>query len=76
VRGQRFKTLELTLEVKADEGVATADISVSLGLSVTELAINVLKHAFPKGRGGRVVVGYESHAPDYRRRSRSPGRLG
>jgi two-component sensor histidine kinase len=48
VRGQRFKTSKLTLEVKADEGVAIADISVSLGLIVTELVINALSMPFPR----------------------------
>jgi len=54
---------KLVLRVEADEGTATADVSVSLGLIVTELVINALKHAFPAGRGGSIVVGYESGPP-------------
>jgi two-component sensor histidine kinase len=55
----------LTLTVEADEGSATADVSVSLGLVVTELVINALKHAFPDGRSGRIVVGYNSRGPEW-----------
>src|SRR5579859_561493 len=55
----------LTLTVEADEGVATADVSVGLGLVATELVINALKHGFPGGRGGRIVVGYRSRGNDW-----------
>ena len=49
----------LTLEVVSDEGSAAPEMSVSLGLVVTELVINALKHAFPGARGGHIVVAYK-----------------
>lgn len=49
---------QLALNVIADDSVARADVSVSLGLIVTELVINALKHAFPGHRGGRITVSY------------------
>ncbi len=54
---------KLRLRVEADDSVAIADVSVSLGLIVTELVINALKHAFPGDRGGDIVVGYRSRRP-------------
>jgi two-component sensor histidine kinase len=53
----------LSLEVTTDESVASADVSVSLGLIVTELVINALKHAFPGRRHGKIKVGYRSAGP-------------
>jgi len=55
----------MSIRVEADDGVASADISVSLGLIVTELVINALKHAFPGGRAGHIVVAYQSSPPDW-----------
>lgn len=56
---------QLHLEVVADESLVAADVSVSLGLVVTELVINALKHAFPGGREGKILVTYASHGPNW-----------
>jgi two-component sensor histidine kinase len=55
----------LRMTVEVDDSVATADVSVSLGLIVTELVINALKHAFPDDRGGVIVVSYRSTGADW-----------
>src|SRR3546814_14817816 len=52
---------QLSIAVTADGSSVNADISVSLGLIVTELVINALKHAFPGERSGKIMVGYNSH---------------
>jgi len=51
---------QLSLTVSVDESVTKADDSVSLGLIVTELVINALKHAFPRHRKGKIRVDYRS----------------
>ena len=56
---------QLTLDVTVDESVTTADVSVSLGLIVTELVINALKHAFPDDRHGKIKVDYQSRGPNW-----------
>lgn len=56
---------QLVLEVQVDDSTSEADVSVSLGLIVTELVINCLKHAFPGGRLGKIEVGYNSRGPNW-----------
>ncbi len=58
---------DVTLEVVAGTGAVPSEEAVSLGLVVTELVINALKHAFPDGSaGGRIVVGYEMKDKDWK----------
>lgn len=56
---------QITLELTADESVTSADVSVSLGLIVTELIINALKHAYPEHRKGTIKVGYATKGDDW-----------
>jgi len=51
---------QLTIAATVDESSVSATASVSLGLIVTELVINALKHAFPGQRQGRILVDYRS----------------
>ena len=49
----------LTLEAAVDETTTSSDVSVSMGLIVTELVINSIKHAFPdQVSGGKIVVSF------------------
>ena len=50
----------LSLTVECEDVVIDAGVSVSLGLVVTELVINSLKHGFPNERGGAIVVSYKT----------------
>ena len=56
---------QLSLEVRAHDGITTADTSVNLGLIVTELVINALKHAFPQDRKGKILVAFQSHTSNW-----------
>jgi PAS domain S-box-containing protein len=51
----------LSIKVEATSGRAVSSEAVSLGLIVTELVINALKHAFPiSSAEGEILVKYES----------------
>lgn len=49
---------QLSIVLDADESSASPNVSVSIGLIVTELVINALKHAFPDHRHGEIKVSY------------------
>jgi len=55
----------LQLVVHVDDSTTDADASVSLGLIVTELVINALKHAFPHHKRGKITVSYRRHGADW-----------
>src|SRR6202167_2949382 len=55
----------LSLVVTVDDSVVTANASVSLGLIITEMVINALKHAFPEQKRGKIVVDYRSDGPKW-----------
>ena len=55
------------ITTRASEGVVTSNAAVSLGLIVTELVINALKHAFPVAKPGCAIeVAYEVNGVDWK----------
>jgi len=56
---------KVSIKVTTDDSAVHADISVSLGLIVTELVINALKHAFPANRAGKIAVDYKARGPNW-----------
>jgi two-component sensor histidine kinase len=57
---------QLSLVVNADDSYVTANASVSIGLIVTELVINALKHAFTDHRRGVIVIDYRSQGKSWK----------
>ena len=51
----------LAVEVIVDDTSTNSDVSVSMGLIVTELVINAVKHAFPDQTvGGKITVSFSA----------------
>ena len=49
---------KLSIEINVDYGFVPSDMATSLGLIITELVINSLKHAFPNNEG-KIKVTFE-----------------
>jgi two-component system, sensor histidine kinase PdtaS len=56
---------QLSIKVTVHEGSVRPEASISLGLMVTELVINALKHAYPDHRRGTIWVGYSAQGPNW-----------
>jgi len=54
-----------SIKVSVDDSHVVADVSISLGLIVTELVINALKHAFTPEQDGEIVINYHAQGPDW-----------
>ncbi|MDP2356200.1 MAG: histidine kinase dimerization/phosphoacceptor domain -containing protein [Beijerinckiaceae bacterium] len=55
----------LSIVTTVDNSSTNATASVSLGLIVTELVINALKHGFPDHRAGTIYVDYSAVGPQW-----------
>jgi two-component system, sensor histidine kinase PdtaS len=56
---------EIVLDVSAMDAMVSADDSIRMGLIVTELVINALKHAFPNNRRGAIFVTYSAQGSEW-----------
>ena len=56
----------LSIKVQATSGRAVSSEAVSLGLIVTELVINALKHGFQGERAGEILVSYDVQESGWR----------
>ena len=56
----------LSIKVQATSGRAISSEAVSLGLIVTELVINALKHGFQEDEEGEILVRYDAQNPGWR----------
>ncbi|HEY5336745.1 MAG TPA: histidine kinase dimerization/phosphoacceptor domain -containing protein [Rhizomicrobium sp.] len=56
----------ISLKVVATGGIVSSSEAVSIGLIVTELVINALKHAFVQRTNGEIIVSFESFSTKWR----------
>lgn len=56
---------QISLRSYVDSAVVSATTASSLGMIVSELVVNALKHAFPGERRGEVTVSYDAQGADW-----------
>jgi PAS domain S-box-containing protein len=56
----------ISLKVEASAGTVISVEAVSIGLITVELVINALKHGFPGGNGGEILVKYDTDGANWR----------
>ena len=56
LQSYRVDPAALSVKIEAEQVPLPLDAAVPLGLIVNELLSNAIKHAFPKGRNGEIVV--------------------
>jgi len=56
----------LTVRSTATPGTTLSSEAICLGLIVTELVINALKHGFPDGRDGHIDVAFDGNETGWR----------
>ncbi len=59
-------TVPLLSWLRRARGAAVSGQAVSIGLIVTELLINAVKHAFPGDRSGTIRITYSATGPEWR----------
>jgi two-component sensor histidine kinase len=56
----------ITIKTIVDDTTTNSDVSVSMGLIVTELVINAIKHAFPdQTAGGQITVSFAAEGENW-----------
>jgi PAS domain S-box-containing protein len=56
----------ISVTAEADAATVASSEAVSIGLITTELVINALKHAFPSGSSGKILVKYDVDEANWR----------
>jgi two-component sensor histidine kinase/HAMP domain-containing protein len=62
-RSYRVSLMQVKLEIEAEDVYLTVDQAVPCGLALNELVANALKHAFPGGRSGTILIQISEERP-------------
>ena len=65
VRAYGMNSRRVELAIRIGDVQLDLDRAVPCSLIVNELVSNALKHAFPDGRAGKILVGYRTRGPNW-----------